>query len=202
MTNRRKLKIKHKRTRKTQNRVARMKEDQQTFEDDVAAQGTTYRYRIRGGDCGCGTSSLQHMMSHSDAATKDPNLILRGGNGWNGGPNPFYQPSALYPSYPLNTHQSDPNNPSAIAQTNVVRGGGRSRRRRRSHRRIRKSMRDMRGGGASWFNDLFFGNSSNPVYQVGTTPGAELQRSILLGKSTESSTFSQMGPSNHNRLYV
>jgi hypothetical protein len=175
MTNRRKLKIKHKRTRK-----------------------------IRGGDCGCGTSSLQHMMSHSDAATKDPNLILRGGDGWNGGPNPFYQPSALYPSYPLNTHQSDPNNPSAIAQTNVVRGGGRSRRkRRRSHsRRIRKSMRDMRGGGASWFNDLFFGNSSNPVYQVGTTPGAELQRSILLGKSTESSTFSQIGPSNHNRLYV
>jgi hypothetical protein len=130
-------------------------------------------------------------------------MIIKGGSGsgWNGGVNPFFPANVVNPSYPLNSHIADPNNPSMVTnagQPHMIRGGRRSRRTRTRSNSNR--LRKQRGG--SWTTDLFFGNSNNVVYQSNTTPGAELQRSILLQKGVESAPFSQMGPSNHNRLYV
>lgn len=172
--------------------------------------------RIRGGDCGCGNSSLQHMMNGQGTAQGTVQGTAQGtaqgivpggqytafkggsGSGWNGGPSPFFPANAAYPSYPLNNHMSDPNNPSMVTnagQPHMIRGG-RSRRNRN-----RSSRRGQRGG--SWIPDVLFGNNgNNVVYQSNTTPGAELQRAIFMQKGIDSSPFSQMGPSSHNRLYV
>ena len=165
---------------------------------------------LKGGDCGCGgNSSLQHMMSQK---VLEPQPVMSGGSGWSGGPHPFFPASALYPSYPLNTHNTDPNNPNVIATS---RGGSshRSNSRRSRRRRVRRTSRRTSSGssrrlrsrgqrGGTSLSDLFFGNSNNVVYQSNTTPGAELQRAIFLQKGVDSSPFSQMGPSHHNRLYV
>jgi hypothetical protein len=134
------------------------------------------------------------------------------GSGWNGGPSPFFPANAAYPSYPLNNHMSDPNNPSMVTnagQPHMIRGGRSRRNRNRSmrnrnrsmHNRRMRSRRGHRGG--SWIPDVLFGNNgNNVVYQSNTTPGAELQRAIFMQKGIDSSPFSQMGPSSHNRLYV
>ena len=141
------------------------------------------------------------------------------GSGWNGGPSPFFPANAAYPSYPLNNHMSDPNNPSMVTnagQPHMIRGGRnrnrsmrnrnrsnsmRSRSMRSRSNRNRSSRRGHRGG--SWIPDVLFGNNgNNVVYQSNTTPGAELQRAIFMQKGIDSSPFSQMGPSSHNRLYV
>ena len=182
------------------------------------------RRSMRGGDCGCGNSQLQHLMnrpvvpmgqgvsagSFGQGSALDANRIITGGAGWAGGPNPFFPDSDKYPSYPLNDHNNDPNNPSMIinagqpqAMSQAMRGGRKSRHRLSRSRRLGRTRRlGRRQRGGTWLNDLFFGQSNNMVYQMGTTPGAELQRAVFLQKGTDSAPFSQMGPSNHNRLYV
>ena len=154
-----------------------------------------------------GTGGMEGTVTQGTGGLEG--TVLKGGSasGWNGGFNPFFPANSAYPSYPLNDHMADPNNPTMVTnagQPYMIRGGKRLGRRTRTRSNTRKQgkskRRRQRGG--TWATDLFFGNNNNVVYQSNTTPGAELQRAIFMQKGTDSSTFSQMGPSTHNRLYV